>query len=419
MNGRLKGVKRVSIAIIVPLLVCCCGTSPKSPSQAASSAVNASETGTTGAETGGTAVATVAGSSSSVTYDRHITFLYPEKGTVFSYNSELSITLQNTKGFPLDSVHFFIDNRRVSPTVSLNVPPTASPPTVSHYTLKAPSHKVGNVTLKVVAFHGNDSTPANSPANSPAPIQASIDTRTITVKPDTPPVRHSYEVVNKFPHDRKAFTQGLVCHQGYLYESTGEYGRSGIRKIDRSDWKVVSMLSIDNHLFGEGITIYKDKIVQLTWTSRKGFVYDLGTFSLESTFTYNTQGWGITTIGDELIMSDGTNKLYRLDPRSFSVTSQIEVWDDRGAVDQLNELELIDGLVWANVWQTDRIVMIDPVSGAIKGDLDMSGLLSVSERSHINEREDVLNGIAVNVTSGTVYVTGKNWPSLFEINVGM
>ncbi len=239
----------------------------------------------------------------------------------------------------------------------------------------------------------------------------------IQVKPAQAPHKYNYEIVKVYPHDPHAYTQGLLYQNGILYEGTGQYGESGIRKTDMKNGKILSTLNIDSKLFGEGITIYQDKIYQLTWTSHQGFIYDLKSFSLESTFNYNTQGWGITSIGQQLIMSDGSHKLYHIVPTSFNVIKEVEVYDQNGPVKNLNELEYINGLVWANVWMQDRIVMIDPENGIIKGELDMSALLSAAERQKLDDSDDVLNGIAWNPETQTIYVTGKRWPKLFEIKV--
>ena len=202
-----------------------------------------------------------------------------------------------------------------------------------------------------------------------------------------------------------------------MYEGTGQYGESSIRKTDMKDGKILSILNIDSQLFGEGITIYGDKIYQITWRSHKGFVYDLKTFSLESTFQYNSEGWGLTTAGDHLIMSDGSNKLYHIAPSGFTIIKEVEVYDHQGPVDQLNELEYADGLVWANIWLTERIIGIDPETGVVKAELDMSSLLKPVERMQLDDKDDVLNGIAYNPDRATFYVTGKRWPKMFEIKI--
>ena len=216
---------------------------------------------------------------------------------------------------------------------------------------------------------------------------------------------------------RHASTQGLIFHEGYIYEGTGLYGESTLRKVDLEKDKILSVLSLESQYFGEGITIYKDKIFQLTWTSRKGFVYDISSFALETTFDYDSQGWGLTTMGDTLVMSDGSHKLYLLDPDSFSILKTIEVYDNKGAVTNLNELEYINGRIWANVWLTDRIVVINPKTGAVTEELLLPDLLTAAEKARLDSDDDVLNGIAYNEQKGTIYVTGKHWPKLFEIKI--
>ncbi len=328
-----------------------------------------------------------------VNYINKVKFQSPEKNTVYHYKQKAEIRLSKSNDTAIDSIQLFVDNDRIATIGNAQL----------NYDFPIPAGKPGEKTVRLIAYHGNNGR--------------SMDSRTIIVLPEQAPVKYKYEVIQTYPHDTKAYTQGLVYLNGYMYEGTGQYGQSGIRKTDMSNGKLLSTLSIDNKLFGEGITIYQDKIFQLTWTSYKGFVYDLNTFTLESTFTYNTQGWGLTTMDDYLIMSDGSNKLYHILPSSFSVIKSVEVYDHKGAVQNLNELEYIDGLVWANVWQTDRIVMIDPANGEVKGELDMSKLLTPSERSKLEKYDEVLNGIAWNPEKQSLFLTGKNWPKLFEIKV--
>ena len=224
------------------------------------------------------------------------------------------------------------------------------------------------------------------------------------------------ELVKTYSHATDASTQGLVYIDGIMYEGTGIKGQSTLRKIDLENNKTLSMLGLDSQYFGEGITVYKDKIYQLTWTSQKAFVYDLASFTLLTTFDYSMeQGWGLTTMGDKLIMSDGSHNLYHLDPNLFSVVKTVEVFDNKGPVTNLNELEYINGYIWANEWLTDRIVIIDPQSGEVIEELLLPNLLTASERAKLDQNDDVLNGIAYNEKKGTIYVTGKHWPKLFEI----
>jgi len=230
--------------------------------------------------------------------------------------------------------------------------------------------------------------------------------------PDSTPV-YTYRIVNTYPHDPGAFTEGLVCEDGSLYEGTGLNGSSSLRKVELETGAVLQIYELPSQYFGEGITIYGDKIIQLTWKSHVGFVYDRDSFELLQEFSYPTEGWGITDNGTSLIMSDGTSTLHFLDHQTFEETGQLEVSDDHGPVDQLNELEYVQGEIYANVWRTDRIAVIAPETGRVIKWVDLTGLLSPEERSH----SDVLNGIAYDAATGRLFVTGKFWPKLFEIEL--
>ncbi len=224
---------------------------------------------------------------------------------------------------------------------------------------------------------------------------------------------YGYKIINTYPHDTGAFTEGLVYDKGILYESTGLDGKSTLRKVDIKTGKVLEEVSLPDSFFGEGITVRNDHIIQLTWQSGTGLVYDKDNLSLVDSFTYNTEGWGLTTDGKHLIMSDGTDTLYFLDPGTFNVVGQIKVTDNGKPVNDLNELEYIKGMVYANVWLTDKIAIISPGNGEVKAWVDLQGLLS----EKVRENTDVLNGIAYDSTGDRLFVTGKLWPSLFEIKL--
>lgn len=225
---------------------------------------------------------------------------------------------------------------------------------------------------------------------------------------------YSYRVVNTFPHDREAFTQGLVYDRGALYEGTGLRGRSELRKIELPGGQVLRRLKLPGRFFGEGITIVNEKVIQLTWKSHIGFVYNKETFKLLHNFYFPTEGWGITHDGTQLIMSDGTSKLHFLDTSSFNVTGSIEVRDKGIPVADLNELEYIKDEIWANVWATDRIVRISPETGQVTGWIDLKGLL---KEEGPTRPVDVLNGIAYDEENERLFVTGKLWPTIFEIEL--
>lgn len=240
-------------------------------------------------------------------------------------------------------------------------------------------------------------------------------TRFVTVYSDTRPASYKATVVNSYPHDREAFTQGLFYNDGVLYEGTGQESGSSLREVELETGKVIRQHNLDPSLFGEGIALYDDRIYQVTWQNKIGFVYKKSDFSLLNRLYYQTEGWGLTTLGDKLVMSDGSNILYFLDPDMFTVTSRLEVYDDGKKVDKLNELEYINGEIWANIWTTDLIARIDPVSGKVNSYVDLSMLFPEARRREVNA--DVLNGIAWDSISGRIFVTGKRWPLMYEIRV--
>ena len=232
-------------------------------------------------------------------------------------------------------------------------------------------------------------------------------------KPETP-AAWTYTVVNTFAHDPKAFTQGLVFEDGFLYEGTGLNDRSELRKVELETGNVLQIHKLPDEFFGEGITIYGDRIIQLTYLSRVGFVYNKETFELLQEFNYPTEGWGLTHDGNYLIMSDGTPMLYFLDPETFAQNHKIMVLDQDSPVWGLNELEYIDGQIYANVWPTERIVRIEPETGEVIGWVDMEGILAPQDHS---EPVDVFNGIAYDPAGRRLFVTGKFYPKLYEIKL--
>jgi glutamine cyclotransferase len=252
-----------------------------------------------------------------------------------------------------------------------------------------------------------------------APRFGAVETQPVSV---TPVFR--YDIVNSYPHDPEAFTQGLVFRDGALIESTGRNGRSTLRRVQLETGNVLQQTKIDDQYFAEGLTDWGNRLIQLTWVTNVGFVYDLGSFKRLQTFKYDGEGWGLTHDGRRLIMSDGTPTLRFLDPESLKVTGRVTVRDRGRPVDDLNELEFVndkerrqgvpaDGLVYANVWTTDRIAMINPESGEVVGWIDLSGLMPPAFTSG----DAVLNGIAWDAGRQRLFVTGKLWPRLFEVRI--
>ncbi|MEN8157902.1 MAG: glutaminyl-peptide cyclotransferase [Bacteroidota bacterium] len=237
----------------------------------------------------------------------------------------------------------------------------------------------------------------------------------VTLLSDVQPDRYGYTVVNTYAHDERAYTQGLQYVDGWLYEGTGQYGFSSIRRVNLETGEVVQVRNLDQSLFGEGITVFGERIYQLTYKSQVGFIYDRSSFrEIRKIYYQNREGWGLTHNGSELIMSDGSNIIYFLDPELFTVIRQIEVYTDEGAAESLNELEYINGKIWANRYFTDEIVIIDPHSGKVEGRINLKGILKTADRK---QNTDVLNGIAWDQEGNRLFVTGKYWPRLFEIRL--
>jgi glutamine cyclotransferase len=241
-----------------------------------------------------------------------------------------------------------------------------------------------------------------------------VVTRFIIVYSDTIPKKCGFKVIHTYPHDSEAFTQGLFYFNGVLYEGTGQQTGSTLREVELATGKILRVLNLRSDLFGEGITLYNDHIYQVTWQSKVGFVYERPTFKQINKIYYQTEGWGLTTMKDQIVMSDGTNVLYYIDPESFTVVSRIEVYDNERKVDSLNELEYINGEIWANIWMTDLIARIDPASGKVIAYIDLKGILN---DPNTNTSVNVLNGIAFDREGNRIFVTGKNWPKLFEIRL--
>lgn len=225
---------------------------------------------------------------------------------------------------------------------------------------------------------------------------------------------YDYKIINIYPHAQDAFTQGLVFEDGILYEGTGLNGKSSLRKVDLKSGNILDVYKLPDEFFGEGITVCGDKIIQLTWRSNTGFIYEKHGFNLVGKFSYPFEGWGITYNGRHLIASDGTPTLHFLNPLTFKEEATVKVHDSYGEVDRLNELEYINGEIYANVWRTERIARIDPETGNLLGWINLSGLLD-----HLGTRGnvDVLNGIAYDAKSEHLFVTGKLWPKIFEIEI--
>ena len=312
----------------------------------------------------------------------------PKSGEIFTVGDAVKIDLG------LKEADVKID----SLVVESNKNKSAVNPENINYTWETSDLPVGSNQLKVSAYSNGNK----------------IDNYYLRLrfKSDIKPELLQCKIIKTYPHDKGAYTQGLVYEDGVMYEGTGQYGESVLRKLNFESGVIVAELSLESRYFGEGITIFNDKIIQLTWTSQIGFVYDKKSFKLLTTLKYPTEGWGITTDGKSLIMSDGSHNIHFLDPEYFNQTNKIEIYDNNGLVDSLNELQYINGLVYANVYQTEIIIAFDPTTGKVVKQIDCSGIIP---EGYKGEQENVLNGIAYDKENDRYFITGKRWPSLFEV----
>ncbi len=295
------------------------------------------------------------------------------------------------------------ETRSPSPTA----PEVAHSPILPNTPLPPPpdGHELSPIPSPTLT--GQEESPIPTPT---APLQPTL---TIGTGAGATPT-YTYHIVAVFPHDRAASTQGLVFEDGVFFEGTGLLGQSSLRRVDAMTGEVLQLHMLPPELFGEGITFWGDQIIQLTWKAGVGFVYDKESFELLDVFGYPTEGWGITHDGRRLIMSDGTSTLHFWDPETLEEVGQVQVYDHLDAVVRLNELEYVEGLVYANVWWTDLIAMIDPETGQVTGWIDLEGLLDPED---LGEAVGELNGIAYSEKDRRLFVTGKRWPRLFEIEL--
>lgn len=323
---------------------------------------------------------------------RLIRMVSPDENTGFKLNDPVKVVLalENESRLP-DSVLVFFNSKAVTTLKSgpweYVIPPSFTT-TTGRRSLKVSSYKNGK--------------------------QQNTVTRFMIIYSDIVPKNIGYKVVHTYPHNRDAFTQGLFYDNGVLYEGTGQESGSTLREVELETGSVSRQHNLSAALFGEGIALYNNKIYQVTWQNKIGFVYEKSTFKEDKKFSYNTEGWGLTTIDGKILMSDGTNILYFYDPDMFTVVSKIEVYDNEKKIDSLNELEYINGEIWANIWMNDHIARIDPASGKVLAYINLKGILPDSERT---PETDVLNGIAWDPQGKRIFVTGKRWPKLYEIKL--
>jgi glutamine cyclotransferase len=320
-----------------------------------------------------------------------VIFLAPESGRYFTNTEDISLSLKVEDTVSYDSIRVQIDGARIASLLSDSVP----------LVWNSMGGRVGYRMFEAVLFKNGQ----------PFFTQG----QSVFFRSGVPAKCFTYKVKNAYPHDREAYTQGLVIKDGVLYEGTGLYeGQSSLRTADLRTGKVLKSIHLAEDIFGEGVEVFDNKIIQLSWREQKAFLYDKKSFLQLKTFAYPTEGWGITSDGKYLIMSDGSSNLYYMDKDSFKLVKQVEVCDEHGPVTRLNELEYIDNEIWANVYTTDTIVRINPENGVVTAKINMTGLLPNSEKV---PETDVLNGIAYDKASGKIFVTGKKWPKLYEITL--
>ncbi len=314
-----------------------------------------------------------------------------EKNTILN-GDDIEISLKAKKNIEVDSVAYYLDDNYLGST-----PQIAS---LSH-TISA--EKLGRKNLKAKVYSEGETAEINS---------------TITVLSSVKPKLWGYEIINTYPHNTNSYTQGLEFKDGVLYESAGEYGKSKLLKVDYKTGEIEKEIELDNKYFAEGLTIIDNKLIQLTWKENVGFIYDLDTFTKTETFTYgeSKEGWGLCNDGETIYKSDGSEKIWLLNPENLTEKGYLQIADNKNVRVKFNELEWVNGKIYANTYQLDGISIIDPHSGALEGLIDLRPLKD-EVQSGLDKSNEVLNGIAYNKESNTLFVTGKHWNKLFEIRV--
>lgn len=308
-----------------------------------------------------------------------------KKAKVFSIAKDqiLTISINNVKQLPIDSTTFIMDGKPVSASVDLN------------------NFKLGNHQIVAKVYHDG---------------QAQTVNYNVVILNDAAPKVYTFNIINEYPHDITSYTQGLEFHDGVLYESTGQYGKSKLRKLDYKTGNVLKNIDLSNSYFGEGLTIINNNIYQLTWQEGQGFVYNLNTFEKTGSFKYgkSKEGWGMCNDGTRIFKSDGTEKIWLLNPETLVEESHIEAYTNKSRIVGINEMEWIDGKIFANRYQLDGVAIINPENGAIDGVIDFRAL---KKKVTQHKTLDVLNGIAYNPETKTIFVTGKHWDKLFEVEI--
>ncbi|WP_308993614.1 glutaminyl-peptide cyclotransferase [Mariniflexile litorale] len=304
------------------------------------------------------------------------------KGNI-SNNETLNLSVENKKNHIIDSISYTLNGKKMSETSNLN------------------TFKLGKHTIEAVVYFNNEKQMASTP---------------ITILNSEAPKVYTYKIINEYPHDITSYTQGLEFYKGNLYESTGQLKESKLRQVNYKTGEIIKSIHLADAYFGEGLTVLNDKIYQLTWQGGTGFVYDVNTFEKLNSFKYGSskEGWGFCNDSNKLYKSDGTENIWILNPETLVEEDHIQVYTNKGKIVEINEMEWIDGLIYANRYQKDGVAIINPKNGAVMGVIDFSPLKKLVTQ---HEGLDVLNGIAYNPETETIFVTGKRWDKLFEVEI--
>lgn len=321
--------------------------------------------------------------------DNGFTLEFPGGKSVVKVNENLQLGLTNDKGTAVDSVTYFVDDVRVASSADGNAQ------------INFPDGKVGVRNILGRVYSGD---------------KRFAISQKVTLLAEVAPKAYSYEILESYPHDSEAFTQGIEFAGDTLYESTGQYGQSTLRRVDYLSGEVLKKVPLATDQFGEGLTIINDKVHQLTWQNRIGLTYSLDSLVKQEVFFYNnsTQGWGLCNDGEKIYKSDGTSRIWILNPETMLEEDYIEIYTHTSKIDNINELEFIDGKIYANVWQRDAIAIINPETGVVEGVINTSALKNEVSRS---SSDNVLNGIAYKGEPGILYLTGKRWEKLFKVRI--
>ena len=327
--------------------------------------------------------------SSNDSSDNGLSLKFADENKAYAVDKDIEVQMVNQKNLPIDSVAYSLDNKRLGSTSK------------SSFTFNATGERLGKRIIQAQVYSQGNSYQVQDE---------------LTLLSSSIPTLYTYEVIESYPHDMEAYTQGLEFSGDLLYESTGQYGESSIRQTNLESGEVIRKTDLKKKYFGEGLTVMDDKVYQLTWKENIGYIYNREDLQQTGTFVYgeSKQGWGLCNDGSYLYKSDGSEKIWRLDPETLAEIDYVEIYTHTSKITNVNELEWVDGKIYANRYEKDAIAIVDPATGAVEGVIDLKGLKDqVTQHPELN----VLNGIAYKGEAGVLYVTGKNWDRLFKIRI--